>query len=81
MYSELGEKFEEKLLNVTSKCVNSTIKIPEYSYTASDSLEIFLPEGRSLVQDYVTSNTYSVLVRMNADDLHHQNVPALKKGL
>jgi hypothetical protein len=40
MYSELGEKFEEKLLNVTSKCVNSTIKTAKYSHTALDSLEI-----------------------------------------
>src|ERR1700677_2853748 len=37
LYSELGEKFEEKLLNITSKFVNSTTKIPEYSYTALDS--------------------------------------------
>ena len=69
MYSELGERFEEKLLNVASRCVNSTIKILEYSYTGLDSLEIFLPEGGSLVQDYVTSNTYSVLVGMKANDL------------
>ena len=40
MYSEFGEKFEEKLLNVTSKCVNSTIKTAKYSHTALDSLEI-----------------------------------------
>src|ERR1700688_3020340 len=35
----------------------------------SDGLEIPLPEGGNLVQNYVTSSTYSVLVRMNADDL------------
>ena len=45
MYSELGEKFKNKLLNVTSKFVNSTTKIPEYAYTALDSLEILLPKG------------------------------------
>src|SRR6202453_4174920 len=45
MYSKLEEKFEEKMLNVASKFVNSTAEIPEYSYTASDSLEIPLPEG------------------------------------
>src|SRR6202453_345676 len=69
MYSKLEEKFEEKMLNVASKFVNSTAEIPEYSYTASDSLEIPLPEGGSLVQDYATSSTYSILVGMNTDDL------------
>src|ERR1700685_3382960 len=69
MYSELGEKFEEKLLNITSKFVNSTTETPEYSYIASDSLKIPLPKGGSLVQDYTTSSAYSILVRMNTDDL------------
>src|SRR6202050_3878877 len=69
MYNELGEKFKEKLLNVISKFVNSTTEIPEYAYTASDSLEILLPEGGNVVQDYVMSSTYSILVRMNANDL------------
>src|ERR1700691_1247941 len=44
-----------ELLNIASKFVNSTTEIPEYSYTASDGLEIPLPEGRSLVQDYAMS--------------------------
>jgi len=52
-----------------SKFVNSTTEIPEYSYITSDSLEIPLPEGGNLVQDYMTSNTYSILIRMNANDL------------
>src|ERR1700683_4485913 len=69
MYSELGEKFEEKLLNVASKFVNSATEVPEYAYTALDSLEILLPEGGSLVQDYATSSAYSILVGMNTDDL------------
>src|SRR6202050_2266190 len=30
MYSELGERFEEKLLNVASKFVNSATEVPEY---------------------------------------------------
>src|SRR6202050_852964 len=69
MYSELGENFDEKLLNVASKFVNSTTETPEYAYTASGSLEILFPEGGSLVQDYATSSAYSILVRMNTDDL------------
>ena len=69
MYDELGDKFKEKLLNVASKFVNATAKTPEYSCTVSDGPEIPLPEGGNLVQNYVTSNTYSVLVGMNTDDL------------
>ena len=69
MYSELGEKFKEKLLNVTSKYVNSNHHFPDYSHLAQDGLELILPEGESLVQDYTTSNTYSVLVRMDNEGL------------
>jgi len=68
MYDELGDKFEEKLLNVASKFVNATTKTPEYSCTVSDGLEIPLPQGGNLVQNYATSSAYSVLVRMNTDD-------------
>jgi transposase InsO family protein len=71
MYQDLGEKFEEKLLNVASKYVNSSSEIPDYSYTASNGLEIILPDGDSLSLDYVTSNTYSVLVGMNTDNLNN----------
>ena len=43
MYSELGEKFEEKLLNITSKYVNSNHDLPDYSHLALDGLELILP--------------------------------------
>jgi hypothetical protein len=33
MYDELGDKFEEKLLNVASKFVNTTAETPEYPCT------------------------------------------------
>ena len=69
MYSELGEKFEEKLLNVASKYINLNQNLPNYSHLTQDSLELMLPEGKSLVQDYATSNTYSVLVRMDNEGL------------
>ena len=65
MYSKLGEKFEEKLLNVASKYVNSNHDPPNYSHLAPGGLKLILPEGESLVQDYATSNTYSVLIRMD----------------
>ena len=69
MYSELGERFEEKLLNLASKYVNSNQNLPDYSHLAQNGLELMLPEGESLVQDYATSNTYSVLVRMDNEGL------------
>ena len=40
MYSELGEKFEEKLLNVSSKYINSNHNLPDYSHLACYILEI-----------------------------------------
>ena len=69
MYTELGGNFEEKLLNVTSKCVNTPSEIPDYSYTAENGLELNLPEGECLLQNYTTSNTYSVLVGMSSNEL------------
>jgi hypothetical protein len=69
MYNELGEKFKEKLLNVTSKYVNLNQNLPDCSHFAQDGLELMLPEGESPVQDYATSNTYSVLVGMDNEGL------------
>jgi hypothetical protein len=69
MYQELGEKFEEKLFNIASKCINSFSEIADYSHFTSDVLEIILPEGDRLSLDYVTSNTYPVLIGMNANNL------------
>ena len=69
MYTELGGNFEEKLLNVASKCVNTPSEIPDYSYTAENGLELNLPEGECLRQNYTTSNTYSVLVGMSSNEL------------
>ena len=43
--------------------------LPNYSHLAQDSLKLILPEGESLVQDYATSNTYSVLVGMDNEGL------------
>jgi hypothetical protein len=69
MYSKLGEKFKEKLLNVASKYINSNQNLPDYSHLAQDVLELMLSEGESLVQDYTTSNTYSVLIGMDNEGL------------
>jgi hypothetical protein len=55
--------------------INSNHNLPDYSHLTQDSLELILPEGESLVQDYGTSNTYSVLVRMDNEGLE-----SLEKG-
>ena len=69
MYSELGEEFEKKLLNVTSKYINLNTNLPDYSHLTSDGLELILPEGESLIQDYTTSDTYSILVGIDSEGL------------
>ena len=55
--------------------INLNHNLPDYSHLTQDSLELILPEGESLVQDYGTSNTYSVLVRMDNEGLE-----SLEKG-
>ena len=75
MYNELGEKFEKKFLNIASKYVNLNHNLPDYSHLAQDGLKLILPEGESLVQDYATSNTYSVLVGMD-----NKGLESWKKG-
>ena len=69
MDGELGERFEESLLNIASKYINSNQNLPNYSHLAQNSLELMLPKGESLVQDYATSTTYSVLVGMDNEGL------------
>ena len=68
------KKFKEKLLNIASKYLNSNYNLPDYSHLAQDGLELILPEGESLVQDYTTSNTYSVLIGMNNEGLESWNL-------
>ena len=66
---QIRRKFEEKLHKVASKYINSNYNLPDYFPLTQDGLELILPKGESLVQDYATSNTYSVLVGMNNEGL------------
>ena len=68
MYSELGEIFE-KLLNFAFKYINSNTDLPDYSHLTLDGLELMLPKGESLIQDYATSNMYSVLIGIDNEGL------------
>jgi hypothetical protein len=65
----LGEEFEEKLLDVASKYINSNTDLPDYSHLALDGLKLMLPKGESLIQDYATSNMYSVLIGIDNEGL------------
>jgi hypothetical protein len=62
MYSELGEKFEEKLLSVVSDFVASELlEEPDYSYISPNSLEICLPSGHEFTLNHISLNSYSIL--------------------
>jgi hypothetical protein len=41
----------------------------DYSYISPDSLEICLPSGHEFTLDHISSNSYSVLVRMQSKEL------------
>jgi len=70
MYSELGEKFEEKLLSVVLDFVASEIlEEQDYSFISQNSLEICLPSGHKFTLDHISSNSYSILVGMQSKEL------------
>ena len=81
MYTELGGNVEEKLLNVASRGVNSPSEIPDYSHTVENGLELILPEGENLVQNYTTTNTYSVLIGMCSNKLEEWKMAYMKDKL
>jgi hypothetical protein len=71
MYNELGEIFEEKLLSVVSDFVVLELsEEPDYSYISLNSLEICLPSGHEFTLDHISSNSYSVLVGMQSDEIN-----------
>jgi hypothetical protein len=45
-------------------------KEPDYSYIFLDSLEIHLPSGHEFTLDHISSNSYSILVGMQSDELN-----------
>ena len=71
MCSELGEKFEEKLLSVVSDFVVSELSEElDDSFISLNSLEVQLPSGHDFALDHISSNSYSVLVGMQPDKLN-----------
>jgi len=56
MYSELGERFKEKLLSVVLAFVASEIlEEPDYSFISLNSLEICLPSAHEFTLEQISS--------------------------
>jgi hypothetical protein len=71
MYSELGGRFEEKLLSVVSDfVVSELLEEPDYSFISLNSLEVCLPSRHEFTLDHVSSNSYSILVRIQSKELN-----------
>jgi len=70
MYQELGAKFEEKLLKVAANFAMTEVEeIPDYVYSGSQPLDVFLPGGQIIHQNYYSSTAYSVLVGMAEEEI------------
>jgi hypothetical protein len=70
MFSELGPRFEEKLLNVASGLVQAEeLEVPDYSHTKYNCLELHVHGELSCYEDYVTSNSFSVLIGLSPEEL------------
>ena len=65
MYSELGERFKERLLSVVSDFLASgLLEEPDYSFISLNFLEICLPSGDEFTLDHISLNSYFILVGM-----------------
>jgi hypothetical protein len=70
MYQELGAKFEEKQLKFAANfAVTEVEEIPDYVYSSSQPLDVFLPGGQIIHQNYYSSTAYSVLVGMAEEEI------------
>jgi len=70
MYSKLGEIFEEKLSVVSDFVASKLSEEQDYSFTFLNSLKICLPSGHEFTLDHVSSNSYSILVGMQSNELN-----------
>ena len=70
MYDALGGEFEEKLLKVAWNFVNQELNSPvDYSKRVADTLEFQLPDQSSITSDYHTSETYSTIISISAEEI------------
>ena len=70
MYDALGGEFGEKLLRVASNFVNQELNSPvDCSKRVADTLEIQLSVQSSITSDYHTSETYSIIISISAEEI------------
>ena len=70
MYDALGGEFGEKLLRVASNFINEELNsLVNYSKRVADTLEFQLPDQSSITSDYHTSETYSTLISISAEEV------------
>jgi len=70
MYSTLQSQFKEKLLKVASNFVaQESGEIAEYSQIMPDTLEHSFPDDSPTFSDYHTSENYSIITSISADEL------------
>ena len=70
MYDALGGEFEEKLLKVASNFINQELNSPvDYSKQVADTLGFQLPNQSSITSDYHTSETYSTIISISAEEV------------
>jgi hypothetical protein len=71
MYDALGERFEEKLLKVaTNFVVQESIDSVKHSKILTDALEVQLPDRTPMATDYHTSEAYSTIISISAEELN-----------
>jgi hypothetical protein len=70
MYKELGPKFEEQLITVTSNFATELLsEIPDYVYEGHNMVEFPPMDGKPSCQNYYSSMSYSVLVGLSPEEL------------
>lgn len=70
MYEELGERFEERLLKVATNFVRQEEDTePDYFIMLPESLNIQFQDDSLLTQDYITLNSYALVVSMKEEEL------------
>lgn len=70
MYTKLGERFEEKLLNVATNFVaQESHQPPDHSLIITNALDIPALQGDSGATAYHTSSSYSVITHISASEI------------
>ncbi|HXP51692.1 MAG TPA: reverse transcriptase domain-containing protein, partial [Bacteroidia bacterium] len=69
MYDELGSRFEEKLLKVASKYINSQEHPTSDVKTYFGEIEVLVPDGEKISTEYHFSKSYNILIHVSPQEL------------